>query len=207
MTETVEWCTVVWQVADATASTDGAGWTTFGVAALTGAIGVIGILLGQKNQARSESKSVRAALITEVKTIRRQLGDWGYLDTLRAYAKELAPTQYRFKKETRTFRVSTAECINKVYVANLGRLGGLSEDEAFSIVRFHYMLEGFVLAISEGGSLAEGAGYRTYEEAVRLLEDLFSLADDLTVKTTPWWRRCGQFVDAGRVGKKTQERA
>lgn len=131
---------------------------------------------------------------------------YGYLDILRQYADELRPTANRPNAETRSFELSTAQCVNKIYQANLGRLGGLSESEATLIVRFHFMLEGFLLATVAGGDLAEGARYHVIQKAVDLLEEIVETADRLAEKPAPWWSRGGHNVDAGKREKEVMSK-
>ncbi|WPM26884.1 hypothetical protein OGV25_00615 [Pseudomonas sp. P1B16] len=195
MTEAVEWCTVVWQVVGEASTASSSGWSTFGVAALTGLFGVAGILLGQRNQALRESRSVRAAIIAEVAAIKALITTRGILEQLKKCEAELAKPVRQLKGETRAYQLNTAECVNIIYRANLGKLGGLSEDEATAIVRFHYLLEGVMVDLTAGGQIARGADYGDFKETVLLMEEILSIAEALTSKKLPWWRRRGHNVD------------
>lgn len=196
MTETVEWCTVVWQVVDGTSSSGGTGWTTFGVAALTGVFGLAGIWLGQKNQARSQAKSVRAAILAEIAAIRKLLLAEQYLEALREIAKDLKSVPSMAQRKSRTFQVTTAEHLNRIYKANLAHLGALSQTEAILVVRFHHLLEGFFADATGIGPLAGGSdSHKRFDAAASQVEDVLNIAHRLTGKKKRWWHLRGQDVD------------
>lgn len=182
MNEAIEWCTVVWQVVGETTAAGTSVWPTVGVAALTGSFGVAGILLGQRSQAKRESKSVRAALIAEVAAIKEMLIRRGIYEELKRCEADLAKPASRLEGKTYAYELATADCINVIYKANLGKLGGLSRDEATAIVRFHYLLEGIFVDLSSEGAIARGAEYESFREVVQLLEEILSIAETLTNK-------------------------
>lgn len=198
MTEVVEWCTVVWQVVDGASSGSTSAWTTFGVSALTGSIGVLGILIGQKNQARSQAKSVRAALLAEVAAISRQLVTQNAERYLRAAAAEIRKNTDPRTTVVRRARFVTQGDVNKIFKANLAHLGGLSKREAVLIVRFHYLLEGAFAAMVDGGPLAEGRSEPSmFENVANSLKEVLELAEELARDSRTWFgfRRRGQNVD------------
>ncbi|WP_027595227.1 hypothetical protein [Pseudomonas sp. LAIL14HWK12:I7] len=181
MTETVEWCTVVWQVVDGTSSTTSTGWTTFAVAALTGAFGLAGIWLGQKKQAQSQAKSVRAALLAEVAAIEKFLVAENYLEKLKKIAQDLSAVKSALQRGTRRFQVATADHLNRIYKANLAHLGALSKTEAILVVRLHHLLEGFLADVTGSGPLAFGSTRpEKFEAAAQQVEDILNIAHRLT---------------------------
>lgn len=189
MTDTVEWCTVVWQVVGGTSTEASTGWATFGVATLTGAFGVFGIWIGQKNQARSQAKSVRAALLAEVAAICALLKTRGFVKDLRDRATDLKRSKSIAEKKMRAMEVATHGHINKIYQANLAHLGGLSKNEADLIVRFHYILEGVFADITPGGLLAVGtSNSSSFERAASLLEEVLGIGEKLCLRQKPCWR-------------------
>ncbi|MBZ3664881.1 hypothetical protein [Pseudomonas monteilii] len=203
MTEAVEWCTVVWQVVDGTKSAAGTPWDSFALALLTGAFGVLSVLIGQRNQARSQAKSVRAALLAEVSAICRQVASQEIVQWLNVAAAEIRKNPDPTKPLIQKVRVVTNGDVNKIYKANLAHLGGLSKKEAELIVRFHYVLEGAVSGVMDGGPLAEGRDDPTMFEGIAAnFEEVMALGEELSREnTTGWWRRHrGQNVDTHSEG-------
>lgn len=203
MAEIVEWCTVVWQVVDGTTSAASPIWNTYGVPALTGGIGVLGILIGQRNQARSQAKSVRAAVLAEISAITKQLVSQEIKPHLRAAAVEIRTnTDPKLVVRPRVRVVSHGD-VNKIYKANLAHLGGLSKDEAVLVVRFHCLLESILAAVLDGGPLAEGRSDPSmYESVADILEKVEEIGNELTCQNkTRWWHSLrGQNVDTEAKG-------
>lgn len=180
MSEVVEWCTVVWQVVDGTSPAPSSLWSTFGVPALTGAIGVLGIVIGQKNQVRSQAKSVRSAVLAEISAITSQLATQQIEFHAREAAAELRMNTDPEKVIIRRVRVVAHGDVNKIYKANLAHLGGLSEDEAMLVVRFHYLLESTMSAVLDGGPLAEGRSDPSmFESVADILREVTEIGDQL----------------------------
>lgn len=189
MKETVEWCAVVWQVVDGTSSSSGAGWSTFAVAALTGLFGLAGIWLGQKNQARNQAKSVRAALLAEVAAIEKHLSDKGYVEELKEKAAALKSFKSIAEKKVCRFQITSADHMTRIYKANLAHLGALSKTEAKLVVRFHHLLESFLADATGSGRLVTGSAYHfVFDAAVKQVEDMLVIAKRLTGKKKRWWR-------------------
>lgn len=206
MVDTVEWCTVVWQVVDQSAGSN-SDLVTFGLASLSGLLGIGGIIVGQITSARAEKKSVRAALLAEVEAMHDMCVIRKYVEGLRADANYFRSPEGISKREKgEGFQISIpATDFNLIYKANLSRLGGLSRNEARLIVRFHQLVEGALQDVSEGGTLHIGSNEPDdYDEAADVLEQALSIAKVLIAEHKPWWRfqwQRGQNVDTENKGK------
>lgn len=206
MVDAVEWCTVVWQIAGEGAQSN-KDLVAFGVASLTGFIGVAGIVIGQKTSARAEKKSVRAALLAEVEAIHDMCVIRGYVKGLRDDAQHFrSPEGMNQRKKGEGFQTSIpVSDFNLIYRANLGRLGGLNRNEARLVVRFHQLVDGVLQDVSEGGILHVGSNDPDdYDDAADLLEQALWIAKVLITEKKPWWRfqwLRGQNVDTETKGK------
>lgn len=71
------------------------------------------------------------------------------------------------------------------------------------IVRFHYLLEGALVAVTDGGPLAEGRNSADlFENVADMFKQVFELAEELSREKNSWlgfWRR-GQNVDTETDG-------
>lgn len=206
MVDTVEWCTVVWQVVGGSTESK-SDMVTFGAAALSGFFGIGGIVIGQITSARSEKKSVRAALLAEVEAMHDLCVIRKYVEELREDADFFrSPEGTKWRKEGNVYQTTIpASDFNLIYKANLSRLGGLSKNEAKLIVRFHQLVEGALQDASEGGVLNQGSyNPEDYDEAADILNEALSIAKVLIAEKKPWWQfrwLRGQNVDTEALGK------
>ncbi|MDV9030700.1 hypothetical protein Q7C30_001100 [Pseudomonas sp. RAC1] len=206
MGNSVEWCTVVWQVAGENFGTK-SDLATWGVALLSGFMGMGGIVVGQLTSTRTEKKSVRAAVLAEVEALHDLCMKRKYLEGFREDARHFRSPEGIIQQQRGEIYQNSirASDFNLIYRANLSRLGGLSGTEAKLIVRFHQLLQGVLQDVSEGGILFEGSNDpKDYEEAADILEEAMDIAKVLMAQKKPWWRfpwRCGQNVDTATAGK------
>lgn len=192
MRETLDWCTVVWQVTGASSSGSNE-YMPMIVAVLAGSFTVATVIFGRIFQDFLERRSVRASLLAEVAAMRDVVEIRGYLSDLRETAEELRGEigeRMRGEGDVCKYEIPITSDYNQIYKANLGRLGVLSEHEAASIVRFHLLAESFRTDVSEGGILYQGSDEaEDFDDAADVLEQAMALASELVIKRLSWRRR------------------
>lgn len=83
------------------------------------------------------------------------------------------------------YSVNIHEHYNRVYQANVTRLGGLSPNEAKQIVRFYQLADSVRLDVTIGGSLFEGTtDPDSFCEAADLLAAAMKIGRELTDEAT-----------------------
>ncbi len=85
--------------------------------------------------------------------------------------------------------VSIPDGFNRVYQANVSKLGALSTYEARQVVRFHQLIESFRAAVTEGGKLWHGASVpEPWADSMNVLRDAVVIGEQLS-RPVKWWRR------------------
>jgi len=103
----------------------------------------------------------------------------GYVSFFQEAEGELKTVDPDSKYEL-SLQVSIPDSYNKVYQANIGKLGSLTPEEATHVVRFYQLIEAVVADVTPGGNLYEGTGSpEAYAEAARLMNKALSIADEL----------------------------
>ncbi|BCJ08955.1 hypothetical protein PRtIB026_A14000 [Pseudomonas sp. RtIB026] len=187
MADPVEWCTVIWSMADPSIKASTSSLITIGAASLAavlaGFFSLAGIWFGQRGTARSEQRSVRAALIAEVAALVEIEATRGYIAEMKHYSADLQSLDgddMRSMGLVHRFPIAIADTFNQIYQANLNRLGLLSVVEAMEIVRFHQLVGSWVVDVSPGGVLYEGTNdWAHFDEAVYLLQEAMKIANSL----------------------------
>ncbi|WP_252088543.1 hypothetical protein [Pseudomonas sp. MWU13-3659] len=182
MTEALEWCVVVWDFAGSPAADKSVNWSTVAIALTSGLIGIGGSWLALGWQAWRESRSVRAAILSEVEALVEIAGRQRYGIQLSDAIKNWnpRPSAYGPGVSVRRVRLNIPEHYNRVYLANAPKLGVLNEKDARNVVRFYQLIDSLRADTSEGGGLYEGTddyeqmktAYRTFETALELGKSL-----------------------------------
>ncbi|MGY2275727.1 MULTISPECIES: hypothetical protein [Pseudomonas] len=170
---------------------EGTDWTTVLVALATGGTAALGPVLLWIKQAQGERKSVRAALFAEVSALIELVERRHYLNDMKRYEAFLLPLTRRELDELNPddfkYPITVGEHYNRVYQANVSRLGILSAVEARQIVRFYQLADSVRADVSPGGPLYSGTTNRqSYTEAIGILEDAIEIG---TALTRPWSHR------------------
>lgn len=105
-------------------------------------------------QAKSESRSVRAAIIAEVLAIVALVERRDYVTKLRDKAKEIK--EIRVLGLKKDLKINLPEHYNRIYQENAKRLGPLSSVEAAQVVRFYQLIDSFRSDVTDGGVLFNG---------------------------------------------------
>ena len=164
----------------------GIDWTTVSVALITAVSAAGGPFWIWHRQAARERESVRAALMAEVLALVELVELRGYVEGLREAQAYLSPPEgvsvtEIFEPRFLRYSVNIHEYYNRVYQANVTRLGGLSPNEAKQIVRFYQLADSVRLDVTAGGSLFEGTtDPDSFCEAADLLEAAMKIGRELT---------------------------
>lgn len=164
----------------------GIDWTTVSVALITALSAAGGPFWIWHRQAARERESVRAALMAEVLAFVELVALRGYVEGLRDAQAHLSPPEgvsvtEIFEPRFLKYSVNIHEHYNRVYQANVTRLGGLSTDEARQIVRFYQLADSVRLDVTAGGVLFSGtADPDSFGEAADLLEAAMKIGRELT---------------------------
>lgn len=173
---------------------EGTNWTTVFVALATGSAAACGPLLLWSRQVKRERESVRASLLAEVSALLEIVKRRNYVRDLRAtevYLKTLSPDELKLiNVEEFGFSLPVGENYNRVYQANVSRLGALSATEATQIVRFHQFADSVRADVSSGGVLAIGSvDHESYGETAGILEAAIEIGTQLTKPPLSRWQR------------------
>lgn len=91
-----------------------------------------------------------------------------------------------FRKDLEFFEVRIDSHFNRVYQANVAKLGVLTADEAKQIVRFHQLADSVRIDVTAGGGLAVGTdSSEEYKETADLLEIALEIGHSLTDPKKP----------------------
>lgn len=169
-------------------------WTTVGVSLASGLAGASGPVLLWIMQARKERASVRASLLAEVSALLDMVERRHYVRDLRFKEKLLAETpQDQLDSQDQSeskFALPNGENYNRVYRANLSRLGSLSASEAAQIVRFYQLSDSVRADVSHGGVLAVGStNHEAWGETAGILESAIEIGVQLTTPPLSRWQR------------------
>lgn len=176
---------------------DGIDWTTVSVALITAVSAAGGPFWIWHRQAARERESVRAALMAEVLALVELVELRGYVAGLREAQADLSPPEGAtvaeiFEPRLIKYAVNIHENYNRVYQANVTRLGGLSPNEAKQIVRFYQLADSVRLDVTAGGTLFGGTtDPDSFCEAAELLEAAMKIGRELTAEPgkTKWGLR------------------
>ncbi|MDS9876178.1 hypothetical protein [Pseudomonas protegens] len=194
MADPLEWCVVVWNTLGSTTGEKGTDWSTLGVAAVTGLVGILGSTWNLNRQSKAESRSVRAALLAEVGALLEVAERRGYLKSLHEGVKAIssypALELEKFSDSDFAISIKIPDHYNRIYQENVKRLGTLSVSEAMQIVRFYQLVDSLRVDVTEGGILFEGTkNYEAFQEAAQILETAMAIARSLTAERKKFWRR------------------
>ena len=169
-------------------------WTTVLVSLASGSAGASGPVLLWYMQARKERASVRASLLAEVSALLDMVERRHYLRDLRLIEKQVAAIPEiqldSLDEKEISFALPNGENYNRVYQANLSRLGALSATQAAQIVRFYQLADSVRADVSNGGILANGsANHADWGETAGILEAAIELGTQLTTPSVSGWRR------------------
>ena len=172
---------------------EGTNWTTVFVALATGSAAACGPLLLWSRQVKRERESVRASLLAEVSALLEMVERRNYVRDLRAteaHLKELSPDQLKLiNTEEFGFALPAGENYNRVYQANVSRLGVLSAAEATQIVRFYQLADSVRADVSSGGVLAIGSvDHESYGETAGILETAIEIGTQLIKPPLSRWQ-------------------
>lgn len=173
----------------------GIDWTTVSVALITALSAAGGPYWIWHRQAARERASVRAALLAEVLALVELVELRGYAQGLREAEEYVRSSPDSEVGETRSleFSVNINDHYNRVYQANVTRLGGLSPHEANQIVRFYQMTDSVKSDVTAGGVLAKGSDNPVaFREAADLLDAAMMIGRELTAtpRRSKWrWRK------------------
>lgn len=108
-----------------------------------------------------------------------------------AYLMSLTQDQLKLiNTEQYGFELPAAGNYNRVYQANLARLGALSTVEATQIVRFHQFADSVRADVTTGGVLAIGCvDHESYGETAGILEAAIEIGTQLTKRPLSAWQR------------------
>lgn len=185
MTGGLEWCVVIWDFAGSPAADKSVNWSTVAIALISGLIGIGGSWLALGWQAWRESRSVRAAILSEVEALVEIAGRQRYGDQLSDAIRNWNPRPSVYGPQTsgRCVRLNIPEHYNRVYLANAPKLGVLSEKDARNVVRFYQLMDSLRADTSEGGGLYGGTSdFELLRTASRTFEVALELGKSLAVR-------------------------
>jgi hypothetical protein len=150
-------------------------WTAVFTGLVSAIAAISAPLLLLRSQSKKEAANVRASLLAEVGALVEVVEKRGFLDALRQKESILRARHGRvmdaFESHPERYCVRLEAQFNRVYQANVAKLGVLSAEEARQIVRFHQLCDSVRLDVIEGGVLAVGTdSYRKFQETIELLE-------------------------------------
>ncbi|MFP0194531.1 hypothetical protein ACKJSM_05055 [Pseudomonas sp. PHC1] len=169
-------------------------WTAVLTGLVSAGAAVSGPLLLWKRQTKREAATVRASLLAEVDALMEIIEIRGYLTALREQEAALIARRASANSESENdesdleeefFQANIDGDFNRVYQANVTKLGVLSAEEARQIVRFHQFADSVRLDVIPGGVLAVGSDNpEAFREVILLLETILEIGKDLVGKET-----------------------
>lgn|GEM_PF-2621418 len=127
---------------------------------------------------RSEAKTLRIALLSEIYGIVSIIEVRGYIAGLNAAPQKM----HKAGVDTWSFGVKMAENYCPVYHANAFNIGLLKPSEASHIVGFHQIILSVIQDVTPGGVLYDGGTADQFGEAAALLEHAVEMGNNLTKK-------------------------
>lgn len=126
-----------------------------------------------------ERTSVRVAIVAEVLALRKIAVERDYLAGLIETANELRAIPEDQRPVT-SLQVRIPEHYCRVYVANLGKLGYLSPEDAQLVVSFYQYADSVVQDVTEGGIIHKGTDDpEAFTEAANVLKFALDVAQKL----------------------------
>ena len=173
---------------------EGTQWTTVCVSLASGLAGASGPVVLWHMQAWKERASVRASLLSEVSALLEMVERRHYLQNLRLMEKHLADLPQAqlesLDEKEFSFALPNGENYNRVYQANLSRLGALSSAEAAQIVRFYQLADSVRADLTKGGILANGStNHEDWGETAEILGVAIGIGEVLTRPSASAWQR------------------
>jgi hypothetical protein len=167
-----------------------ANWTAILVPVIPGVAAIVGPLFLWYRQSKRESASVKAGLLAEVAALVEIVERRGFLPALREKQQMLAfrsgSAMAAFRRDPESFEVRIDSHFNRVYQANVSKLGVLTAEEAKQIVRFHQLADSVRIDVTPGGGLASGTdSSEEYKETADLLEMALEIGHSLTDPKKP----------------------
>ncbi|MFH0024262.1 hypothetical protein ACFZAC_22020 [Pseudomonas fluorescens] len=165
-------------------------WTAILTPVIPGAVAIFVPISLWQRQVKRESDSVKAGLLAEVAALVEILERRAFLPALRDKEKALAfqgdSAMREFRNTLESFEVIIDSQFNRVYQANLAKLGALTADEAKQIVRFHMLVDSVRIDVSPGGGLAIGTNSADeFKETADLLEMALAIGHSLADPSIP----------------------
>lgn len=122
---------------------------------------------------------MRMAIVAEVLALRKIAVERDYLAGLIETANELRALPENQRPVT-SLQVRNPEHYCRVYVANLGRLGYLSSEDAQLVVSFYQYADSVVQDVTEGGIIHKGTDDpEAFTEAANILKFALDVAQQL----------------------------
>lgn len=126
-----------------------------------------------------ERTSVRVAIVAEVLALRKIAVERDYLSSLVELQTQLLAIPEHERPEA-SLQVRIPEHYCRVYVANLGKLGYLSPEDAQLVVSFYQYVDSVVQDVTKGGILYEGTNDpEAFAEAAAILKFALDVAQQL----------------------------
>lgn len=187
MTEGIDWAPLIESFAKA-------NWTAIAIGVLSAVVAIYGPTRLWRKQSKRESETVRASLIAEIAALvdivelRRFLPALREKQALLVFRRSSVMGEFGVTPEKYEVRIDSQ--FNRVYQANVTKLGMLNAEEAQQIVRFHQLADSVRLDVIPGSDLASGTDNpEKFGEAADLLEMALAIGHALTEPKTPVSRK------------------
>jgi len=126
-----------------------------------------------------ERTSVRISIVAEVLALRKIAVERNYHSGLIEMGEQLLAIPEGQRPEA-SLQVRIPEHYCRVYVANLGKLGYLSPEDAQLVVSFYQYVDSVVQDVTEGGIIYEGTNDpEAFSEAATILKFALEVAQQL----------------------------
>lgn len=137
---------------------------------------------------------LKASLLAEVSALLEMVARRHYVNQLRERERDLAQRSLNelksLDKDDYRFKLPDGENYNRVYQANISRLGALSPSEATLIVRFYQLADSVRADVSREGMLAVGSvNHEAWGETAGILESAIEIGLQLTTPRLSIWKR------------------
>jgi hypothetical protein len=126
-----------------------------------------------------ERTSVRVAIVAEVLALRKIAVERDYLSGLIEFGNQLLALP-EDQRPVASLQVRIPEHYCRVYVANLGKLGYLSPEDAQLVVSFYQYVDSVVQDVTKGGIIYEGTNDpEAFTKAANVLKFALDVAQQL----------------------------